>query len=84
MNKVPDSVCYDANQIFDHFGEAEQWEKLKEEIHEYLEDFSIEEAGDVFLVLLQLYLNNEEMQKSVASKKKRTLKRIFDEYYKTP
>lgn len=78
------------NEIFEHFGEKRQLEKLYEEAFELKlaksRENLVEEIADVFLVALQLYSNLKQeervhFQNSYKYKMSRTKMRIKENYY---
>lgn len=81
-----DDICKEVQIIYDYFTDDNQREKLHEECLEYLDCIDIdaedEEIADIFIVALQLVLNNKEVMKYVALKIKRTKLRIIQGYYK--
>ena len=76
--------AHEVEKIFNHFG-ISQYEKLHEECLEYVNAETPyewdDEAADVFIVALQLFLHNPSIRKRVRYKIKRTLKRIKEGYY---
>lgn len=86
-----------ARQIVEHFGKENQEEKLLEELEELKEELKINikqdtitentvsEMADVHILIAQLLLKydkQEEYNKAVEYKLKRTIKRIKEDYYK--
>jgi len=69
------------SMIHRHFGNENQRRKLVEEAREYIEAENDEEAADVFVVAMQLYMNSVEIRKIVKAKVDRTLDRIVSGYY---
>ncbi len=69
------------SMIHRHFGNENQRKKLVEEAREYIEAENDDEAADVFVVAMQLYMNSAEIRKIVKQKVNRTLYRIADKYY---
>lgn len=69
------------SMIYRHFGPINQRKKLVEEAREYIEAENDDEAADVFVVAMQLYMNSAEIRKIVKQKVNRTLYRIADKYY---
>lgn len=82
-----------ALNIYNHFGEQPQLEKLIEEAHELAEAVQekdkqhiTEELADCFLMLNQIQLAHEihslDVGRIILEKTDRTLQRIKSEYYK--
>lgn len=86
-----------ARQIVDHFGKENQEEKLLEELEELKNELiinieentitenTISEMADVHILIAQLLLKydkQEEYNKAVEYKLKRTIQRIKEGYYK--
>ncbi len=67
--------------IYNHFGDKTQREKLYEEINEYLESGELEELADIWVVITQIYLNDKSLRDLVDYKITRTEKRIKSGYY---
>ena len=74
-----------AIRIYEHFGKKNQLEKFYEEVQEYIvaptPENKVEEMGDMFLVLLQIYLKNPGFQNMVMGKADRTEYRIKTNWY---
>ena len=67
-------------RIYTHFGKASQEDKLYEEIYEYLESGELQEAADIFVLLLQKYIHSKPMRLIVDFKIDRTLDRMDEGY----
>lgn len=86
-NKIYES---DLKKIYAHFGAKTQGEKLKEELLELFEEIKktpfddesvMGECADVFIMLYQFALHDEDFNQKILFKIDRTLDRIKTGYY---
>ncbi|MCD6381734.1 MAG: hypothetical protein J7L43_02030 [Candidatus Aenigmarchaeota archaeon] len=68
--------------IYKHFGDKTQREKLSEECMEYVESGEDEEIADLYILASQLFLTSEKIRELVEYKIGRTETRIGMGYYK--